>query len=65
VLPPPDYSEAQIARAAGRTLLNRWGVVDDVAQAVMYLIQADYVVGEVIIVDGGERFGHRKPKGSA
>jgi 3-oxoacyl-[acyl-carrier protein] reductase/pteridine reductase len=65
VLPPPDYSEAQTARAAGRTLLNRWGVVDDVAQAVMYLVQADYVVGEVIIVDGGERFGHRKPKGSA
>jgi 3-oxoacyl-[acyl-carrier protein] reductase/pteridine reductase len=65
VLPPPDYSEAQTATAAGRTLLNRWGVVDDVAQAVMYLVQADYVVGEVIIVDGGERFGHRKPKGSA
>ncbi len=64
VLPPPDYSEAQTARAAGRTLLNRWGVPDDVAQAVMYLVQADYVVGEVIIVDGGERFGHRKPKRS-
>jgi hypothetical protein len=30
----------------------------------MYLVQADYVVGEVIIVDGGERFGHRKPKRS-
>jgi NAD(P)-dependent dehydrogenase (short-subunit alcohol dehydrogenase family) len=63
-LPPPGYSQAQTARAAGRTLLNRWGVADDVAQAVMYLIKADYVVGEVIIVDGGERFGHRKPKRS-
>jgi 3-oxoacyl-[acyl-carrier protein] reductase/pteridine reductase len=62
VLPPPDYDEAQTARAAQRTLLNRWGVADDVAQAVMYLVQADYIVGEVIIVDGGERFGHRKPK---
>jgi 3-oxoacyl-[acyl-carrier protein] reductase/pteridine reductase len=65
VLPPPDYNEAQTARAAQRTLLNRWGVADDVAQAVMYLVEADYVVGEVIIVDGGERFGHRKPKGKA
>ena len=64
VLPPPDYTEAQMARVAQRTLLNRWGVADDVSQAVMYLIQADYVVGEVIIVDGGERFGHRKPKRS-
>ncbi len=42
-------------------LFGRWGIVDDVAQAVMYLIQADYVTGEVIIVDGGERYGHRKP----
>jgi NAD(P)-dependent dehydrogenase (short-subunit alcohol dehydrogenase family) len=64
VLPPPGYSEVQTARAAGRTLLNRWGDANDVAQAVMYLIQADYVVGEVIIVDGGERFGHHKPKRS-
>jgi 3-oxoacyl-[acyl-carrier protein] reductase/pteridine reductase len=62
VLPPPDYDEAQIARAAQRTLLNRWGVAEDVAQAVLYLVHADYVTGEVIIVDGGERFGHRKPK---
>lgn len=61
VLPPPDYSQAQVARAAKRTLLNRWGAAEDVAQAVMYLVQADYVTGEVIRVDGGERFGHRKP----
>jgi 3-oxoacyl-[acyl-carrier protein] reductase/pteridine reductase len=62
VLPPPGYSEAQIERTARRTLLNRWGVADDVAQAVMYLIQADFVTGEVIVVDGGERFGPGKPK---
>ncbi len=62
VLPPPNYSETQTARTAQRTLLNRWGSAEDVAQAVMYLIQADYVTGEVIVVDGGERFGHRKPK---
>jgi 3-oxoacyl-[acyl-carrier protein] reductase/pteridine reductase len=62
VLPPPNFSEAQTARTAQRTLLNRWGNAEDVAQAVMYLLQADYVTGEVIVVDGGERFGHRKPK---
>jgi hypothetical protein len=28
----------------------------------MYLVEADYVTGEVIAVDGGERFGHRKPR---
>jgi NAD(P)-dependent dehydrogenase (short-subunit alcohol dehydrogenase family) len=62
VLPPPDYDEAQVARIAQKTLLNRWGAAEDVAQAVMYLIQAEFVTGEVIIVDGGERFGHRKRK---
>ncbi len=62
VLPPPDYTEAQIASIARKTLLNRWGEAEDVAQAVMYLVEADYVTGEVMIVDGGERFGHRKRK---
>jgi NAD(P)-dependent dehydrogenase (short-subunit alcohol dehydrogenase family) len=47
---------------ARRTLLERWGSPDDVAHAVLFLIEADYITGEVIIVDGGERFGHRKPK---
>jgi 3-oxoacyl-[acyl-carrier protein] reductase/pteridine reductase len=60
VLPPPDYAPDRTARAARRTLLNRWGSPEDVAGAVMYLVQADYVTGEVIVVDGGERFGHRK-----
>jgi 3-oxoacyl-[acyl-carrier protein] reductase/pteridine reductase len=61
VLPPPGSSQAQIARLAQNTLLNRWGTPEDVAQAVMYLVEADYVTGEVIVVDGGERIGHRKP----
>jgi 3-oxoacyl-[acyl-carrier protein] reductase/pteridine reductase len=65
VLPPPGYSQAQIARMAQKTLLNRWGADDDVAQAVMYLVEADYITGEVIVVDGGERFGHRKPAKSS
>ena len=62
VLPPPHLSEAGIARMAQDTLLNRWGTPEDVAHAVRYLIQAEYVTGEVLVVDGGERFGHRKPK---
>lgn len=62
VLPPPGYPQAKIDSIAQKTLLNRWGTPEDVAGAVMYLIQADYVSGEVIVVDGGERFGHRKPQ---
>jgi 3-oxoacyl-[acyl-carrier protein] reductase/pteridine reductase len=60
VLPPPDYDVEQIARTADKTLLNRWGTVEDVAEAVLFFVRANYVTGEVLAVDGGERFGHRK-----
>jgi 3-oxoacyl-[acyl-carrier protein] reductase/pteridine reductase len=62
VLPPSGLPEARVTQMAQGTLLNRWGTPEDVAQAVMYLIGAEYVTGEVLVVDGGERFGHRKPK---
>lgn len=60
VLPPVHYSPAKIQRTAKKTLLNRWGTAEDVAQAVLFLAQADYITGDVIVVDGGERYGHRK-----
>jgi NAD(P)-dependent dehydrogenase (short-subunit alcohol dehydrogenase family) len=55
VLAPPDYSHEQIARVARRTLKGRWGVPQDVADAVRFLVESDYITGEVIVVDGGER----------
>lgn len=60
VLPPPGYTEQQIAAGARRTLLGRWGSSEDVAGAVCYLVQADYVTGAVIHVDGGEHLAWRK-----
>ncbi len=60
VLPPSDYSEQKIKRTAQKTLLNRWGTADDVAQTVVFLAKSDYITGDLIAVDGGERFGHRK-----
>lgn len=55
VLPPPDYSQGQIDRMARRTLKGRWGTAQDVANAVRFLVEADYITGEVIVVDGGQR----------
>lgn len=60
VLPPADFDEARIARTADKTLLDRWGNPQDIAQAVLFFISADYVTGEALAIDGGERFGHRK-----
>lgn len=55
VLPPPGSSQAEIERARKRTLKGRWGTPEDVAEAVCFLVKADYITGEVIVVDGGER----------
>ncbi|HIP71736.1 MAG TPA: SDR family oxidoreductase [Anaerolineae bacterium] len=60
VLPPLDFSEEKIAQTAAKTLLNRWGIPEDVADAVLFFVQAGYVTGELLAVDGGQRFGHRK-----
>lgn len=57
VLPPPDYSDAENKAVAKNTLLKRWGSPGDVVQAVMFLVAADYITGEYITVDGGERYG--------
>ncbi len=41
------------ARLVSTTPLKRLGSPDDVVQAMLYLVAADYVTGETIIVDGG------------
>lgn len=60
VLPPPGYPQQKIEAAARRNLLGRWGSAEDVAHAVRYLIEADFVTGEVLFVDGGERLARMK-----
>ena len=60
VMAPPDYDEQQRAAIADRTLLARWGSPEDVAGAVRYLVEADYVTGATIHVDGGEHLAQYK-----
>jgi pteridine reductase len=55
VLLPDDWTPAQAERAARSVLLRRLGSAEDVAQAVVYLAQAEYVTGVVLPVDGGQR----------
>jgi NAD(P)-dependent dehydrogenase (short-subunit alcohol dehydrogenase family) len=53
VLMPDGASEAATGRAAGKTVLQRVGSPDDVAGALRYLLEADYVTGHTLVVDGG------------
>ena len=54
VLLPEGWEEAG-DRLAATTPLRRIGSPEDVVRAVLYLLEADFVTGETIVVDGGRR----------
>jgi pteridine reductase len=52
----PDGWDPKVAdRLAATTPLKRVGSPEDVVQALLYLLRADFVTGETILVDGGRR----------
>jgi pteridine reductase len=53
VLLPDGWSGADAEHLRRTTPLQRLGTPEDVAAAVIYLLEAEYVTGEVIRVDGG------------
>jgi NAD(P)-dependent dehydrogenase (short-subunit alcohol dehydrogenase family) len=53
ILPPPDLSVEETASVAAVTPLGRWGGEHEIAKAVLALVDADFITGETIRVDGG------------
>jgi pteridine reductase len=53
VLAPADYEEDRLARIRDRIPLHRLGEAEDVARAVVFLAENDFVTGQTIAVDGG------------
>jgi pteridine reductase len=53
VLLPEGWAEAADERLRQTTPLARTGTPADVSAAVVFLLEADYITGETIIVDGG------------
>lgn len=53
VLLPEGWAEDSAKHLIETTPLKRLGTPDDVTQALLYLVRADFVTGETIIVDGG------------
>ncbi|MEO8946631.1 MAG: SDR family oxidoreductase [Gemmatimonadaceae bacterium] len=53
VLLPDSWDEATRAHFAATTPLRRIGSPSDVADAMLYLLRADYVTGDTLLVDGG------------
>jgi len=53
ILAPPNLSAIEIAKTLEVTPLRRWGGAEEIAKAVVFLIETDFVTGECIRVDGG------------
>ncbi len=53
VLPPSDYDEETVETLRKRTPLQRLGEADDIARAVVFLCQNDFITGQILAVDGG------------
>lgn len=53
ILRPPDLTEEENLEVLKDTPLQRWGGAEEIAKAVVYLIEADFVTGHELVVDGG------------
>lgn len=53
VLPPPGLSSQEYRAVCKATPLGRWGGASEIAKAVLFLVETDFVTGETIRVDGG------------
>ena len=53
ILPPPGQDERYLDDHARLLPLQKHGHPRDIAEAIVYLLQADFVTGQVIYVDGG------------
>jgi NAD(P)-dependent dehydrogenase (short-subunit alcohol dehydrogenase family) len=53
ILAPPDLTDEEHDAVEQATPLGRWGGADEIAKAVLLLVDTDFVTGEVIRVDGG------------
>lgn len=58
ILPPPGEDEAFAQKLADRLPLKRVGGAEPVTRAVRFLVEDDFVTGEIIRIDGG---GHLVP----
>ena len=53
ILAPPEMSNEESDAVVKSTPLGRWGGEEEIAKAVTFLVDSDFVTGETIRVDGG------------
>jgi NAD(P)-dependent dehydrogenase (short-subunit alcohol dehydrogenase family) len=53
ILPHQSMKESTVEKLKESNLYKKWGVPEDVADAVVFLAESSFITGEVIHVDGG------------
>ncbi len=53
ILPPSRLTKAEDKEVKKATPLGRWGGPQEIAKAVLFLVETDFITGECIRVDGG------------
>lgn len=61
ILKPADMPESDNSEVLKNTPLARWGGANEVTKAVLYLLDADFVTGQVLYVDGGRSIAWKYP----
>lgn len=55
ILEPPGADAGYLERLASHIPLRRRGGVEDIVGAMLYLVEQEFVTGEILFVDGGEK----------
>jgi NAD(P)-dependent dehydrogenase (short-subunit alcohol dehydrogenase family) len=53
ILKPPSLTDEENKEVMSGTLLKRWGGAEEIAKGVLYLLDADFVTGHILTIDGG------------
>ena len=59
ILPPEGKTKKYLAALAKRIPLKRRGSVENIKSTVKFLIENDYVTGQIIYCDGGEHLHYK------
>lgn len=62
ILPPQDAEANSLEGLTHTNLLGRVGDVEDVTDAVMFLLESSFITGQVIFVDGGRHLKGYMPR---
>ena len=52
VLPPEGMDQERYEKEVDKTLLKRAGTLDDVTEAITFLLNSPNITGQTIVVDG-------------